>query len=190
MPGNAPALTDERQLLLAYLAQQRAAVRNAIYGLTEEQARLAPTASALSVGGLVKHVATVERTWLNMVLHRPNDGGRDEYMNSFGLDESETIDGVIAMYDAIAAETDTAMADIDLDREVPVPQGVPWHPADLKAWTVRWVLLHMIEETARHAGHADIIRESVDGATAMPLMAAVEGWPATAWVQPWQPATS
>ena len=50
------------------------------------------------------------------------------------------------------------------------------------------VLLHLIQETARHAGHADIIRESLDGATAMPLMAAAEGWPATPWLQPWQPA--
>jgi hypothetical protein len=52
---------------------------------------------------------------------------------------------------------------------------------------VRWVLLHLIQETARHAGHADVIRESLDGATAMPLLAAAEGWPATPWLQPWQP---
>jgi len=48
------------------------------------------------------------------------------------------------------------------------------------------VLLHLITETARHAGHADIVREMVDGATAFPLMAAVEGWPATDWMQPWE----
>jgi hypothetical protein len=68
-----------------------------------------------------------------------------------------------------------------------VPKGVPWFPADVEAWSVRWVLLHLIEETARHVGHADIIRESLDGATAIPLMAAVEGWPASPWVQPWEP---
>jgi hypothetical protein len=55
-------------------------------------------------------------------------------------------------------------------------------------FTLRWVLLHLIEETARHAGHADIVRESIDGATCHSLMAAVEGWPATEWLQPWQPA--
>lgn len=46
----------------------------------------------------------------------------------------------------------------------PVPRGVPWFPADVEKWSVRWVLLHLIEETARHGGHADIIRESLDGA--------------------------
>ena len=54
---------------------------------------------------------------------------------------------------------------------------MPWNRKDLTHWNVRWILLHLIQETARHAGHADIIRESVDGATAYPLMAAAEGWP-------------
>ena len=71
---------------------------------------------------------------------------------------------------------------------MPVPQGVPWYPDDVEAWSVRWVLLHLIQETARHAGHADIVRESIDGATMYPLMAAVEGWPASPWMQPWEPA--
>ena len=72
---------------------------------------------------------------------------------------------------------------------MPVPKGVPWYPDDVDAWSVRWVLLHLIAETARHAGHADIVRESIDGATAFPLMAAAEGWPATEWMQPWEKAT-
>jgi Protein of unknown function (DUF664) len=65
------------------------------------------------------------------------------------------------------------------------PKGVAWIPGDVIAWSVRWVLLHLIEETARHAGHGNIIREALDGATALPLMAAAEGWPANPWVQPW-----
>jgi hypothetical protein len=56
-------------------------------------------------------------------------------------------------------------------------------------WWVRWVLMHLVAEIARHAGHADIVREGIDGATAFPLMAAAEGWPATPWLQPWEPAT-
>jgi hypothetical protein len=71
---------------------------------------------------------------------------------------------------------------------VPIPKGDPWTPDDLDAWTVRWVLLHLIEETARHAGHADIVRETIDGAQMYPLMAAAEGWPATTWLQPWTPS--
>ena len=64
---------------------------------------------------------------------------------------------------------------------------MPWFPDDIDAWTVRWVVLHLITETARHAGHADIVRETIDGASAFPLMAAAEGWPATPWMQPWAP---
>src|SRR5262245_54023057 len=71
MPGQAPALTDERELLLAYLAQQRDGLRYTAYGLTEAQARLTPSASALSLGGLLKHVAAVERGWIDLVLQRP-----------------------------------------------------------------------------------------------------------------------
>lgn len=67
---------------------------------------------------------------------------------------------------------------------------MPWFDSNVEAWSVRWILLHLIEETARHAGHADIVRESVDGATSHELMAAVEGWPATEWLQPWQPAAA
>jgi hypothetical protein len=59
---------------------------------------------------------------------------------------------------------------------------VPWFPKGVAAWSVRWVLLHLIEETARHAGHADLLREAVDGATAYPLLAAAESWPATPWL--------
>jgi hypothetical protein len=66
-----------------------------------------------------------------------------------------------------------------------VPRGVPWYPDDLEAWSVRWVLSHLISETARHAGHADIIREGVD-TTTFPLMAAAEARPATQWMQPGQ----
>jgi len=70
-----------------------------------------------------------------------------------------------------------------------VPEGTRWAPPDIE-WSVRWVLLHLIHETARHAGHADIIRESIDGATALPLMAAVEQWPPRRTITPWTPPAS
>ena len=82
------------------------------------------------------------------------------------------------------------MTNTSLDAPVPIPKDVPWFPKDIDAWSVRWVVLHLIEETARHAGHADIVRESVDGATMYELMAGAEGWPATEWLQPWSPPTS
>src|SRR5829696_8068972 len=68
MPGQVPPVADEREGLLAYLAQQRDALRFAAYGLTDEQARATPTVSSLSVGGLIKHVANTERGWMNDVL--------------------------------------------------------------------------------------------------------------------------
>jgi uncharacterized damage-inducible protein DinB len=188
MPGQAPALTDERELLLAYIAHLRDGVRYAAFGLTDEQARLTPTAGTLSIGGLIKHLAEMERGWLDLVLQRERERSQQSYMDGFRLLPDETLAGVLATYEAVAKETEAAIRGIaDLDQPVPVPKGVPWFPDDVDAWSVRWVLLHLIEETARHAGHADIIRESIDGATMYPLMAAAEGWPATDWLQPWQP---
>jgi uncharacterized damage-inducible protein DinB len=191
MPGLVPPVNDERGLLLAYLAQQRDAVRYAAHGLSDEQARTVPSASALSVGGLIKHVAATERGWVDTMLQRSGSSEAD-YEQGFRLGPDETLADVLAMYDEVAKETEAAVASIgDLGQAVPVPPGVPWFPDDVEAWSVRWVLLHIIEETARHAGHADIVRESLDGATAFALMAAAEGWPATPWVEPWQtPATT
>ena len=187
MPGLVPPVADEREGLLGYLAQQRYVLRLAAFGLTDEQARATPSASALSVGGLIKHVATVERSWTDTVLQRFS-ASVDDYESNFRLAPDETLAGVLDLYDEVANETAAVIAGIpDLGQPVPVPPGVPWFPEDVEAWSVRWVLLHLITETARHAGHADIVRESVDGATAFPLMAAAEGWPARPWLKPWQP---
>lgn len=186
VPGQVPPVANEREGLLAYLAQQRDVIRIAAYGLTDEQARSAPAASPLSVGGLVKHVAYTERGWIDIVFQRDR-GIADDYEANFRLGPNETLDGVLGLYEEIAKETEAAIAEIaDLGQAVPVPRGVPWFPDDVDAWSVRWVLLHLITETARHAGHADIVREAIDGATAFPLMAAAEGWPATEWMQPWE----
>jgi uncharacterized damage-inducible protein DinB len=190
MPLNVARVADEREGLLAFLAQQRSALRNAAYGLTEDQARVTTTGSTLSIGGLVKHVAGAERGWIDKVLGCDESDPSDYagYLASFHLEPDETLAGMLELYDETAERTVTAIAAVaDLGRPVVVPQGVPWFPHDP---TVRWVLFHLIEETARHAGHADIIRESLDGATAGSLLAAVEGWEATDWVTPWEPETA
>ena len=193
MPGLAPPLSNERDLLLAYLAQQRQGIRNAAHGITDDQARQTPVAtSSLSIGGLIKHLADVERWWIDMVLRSDSASGEDRqssYDDNFRLGPDETLGGLLIRYEEIASATDAMIAGItDLDRAVPVPKGVPWFPADVEAWSVRWVLLHLVEETARHAGHADIVRESLDGAQMYELMAAVEGWPDTDWLKAWKPA--
>ena len=187
MPGMPAPIADEREGLLAFLAQQRYVLRLTAYGLTDDQARATPTASPLSVGGLVKHVAATERGWMDVVLQRPGSGGETDYEAGFRLGPDETLQSALDHYAAVAAETEAIVAGIaDLGQPVPVPDA-PWYPPDVDAWSVRFVLFHLIQETARHAGHADIVRESVDGATAFPLMAAAEGWPVTPWMQPWEP---
>jgi hypothetical protein len=200
VPGQAPPHTDERELLLAYIDQQRDGIRNAAFGLTDEQARLTPTVSALSIGGLVTHVTAMERSWLDMVVTRDrpaaDSGGGDvaadeaDYGAGFQLAEGQRLPDALAELDAVAAETAAAVRAAALDDAVPVPKGVPWFPDDVEAWSVRWVLLHLIEEIGRHAGHADIVRESIDGATMYELMAAAEGWTVTDWLTPWSPGPS
>jgi uncharacterized damage-inducible protein DinB len=187
MPAMVLPTPDETDLLLAFLDQQRLAARTAGHGLTDAQSSAAPTPSPLSVGGLIKHLAAVERSWTNTMLQGDQTGSPDEYMAGFALTEDETLAGVIADYEAAVHATDIAVRKLGLDAPVPVPRGVPWFPDDVDEWSVRWVVLHLIEETARHAGHADIVREAVDGATSGALLAAVEGWPATDWMQPWTP---
>jgi len=190
MAASVRPVSDEREGLTAYLAHQRHLVRVAAHRLSDEQARLAPTAGTLSIGGLVKHLAQVERSWMDTVLQRrrpPMEQAVETYMDGFRLGPDETLAGALDDYEASARETDEIIAGIDdLGQPVPVPRDAPWFPRDVESWSVRWVLLHLIEETARHAGHADIVRESIDGATAIPLIAAVEGWPETPWVKPWR----
>jgi uncharacterized damage-inducible protein DinB len=194
MPGQAPPISDERDGLVAFLRQQRDGIRYAAFGLTDDQARLTPTAGALSIGGLVKHITAMERSWVDTMLQRSRQSSDQleeleaSYGDDFVMRPEETLAGLLADLDRSAAETEAAVAGIaDMGQDVPVPKGVPWFPDDVENWSVRWVLLHLIEEVARHAGHADIVRESIDGATMYELMAGAEGWPATEWLRPWQP---
>jgi Protein of unknown function (DUF664) len=189
MPMHAPAATTERDCLLGFLGQQRDAVKTAAYGLSDEQAAATPSASGLSAGAIIKHLAYGERNWIG-IIHQVPGAGRDfdRYMAGLHFDAGESLVAVLADYEAATQETDACIAAIaDLGQAVSVPKGVPWFPADIDAWSVRWVLGHLIEETARHAGHADVIRESIDGASAGELLAAVEDWEPTPWLQPWRP---
>lgn len=177
MDAHVPPVADERAGLLAFLAQQRRVLKHAAFGLTEEQLRATPSVSALSVGVLLKHVAVTERSWIDRVGGGPGATASDA-QRAMELTEADTLASLLAAVDAAAAVTEATIAGIDdLGRAVPVPKDNPSFSPDVEAWSVRWVLLHLIEEVARHAGHADIIRESIDGATSMELLAAAEGWP-------------
>ncbi|GIF11288.1 DinB family protein [Actinoplanes teichomyceticus] len=186
MPGQVGAIPDEQQGLLDYLAQMRYVLKLTAYGLTPQQLRATPAAGALSVGGLIKHCASTEENWLATMRGGSQAPDFAAYQEAFRLADGETVEELFARYDRVAAETAKTVAGIgDLDFGVPVDHSVPWNRPDLERFTLRWVLLHLIQETARHTGHADIIREGIDGATAFPLMAAAEGWPATPWLKPW-----
>jgi uncharacterized damage-inducible protein DinB len=189
MPGQVGPIRNEQEGLLSYLAQMRYVIRLTAYGLTDEQLRAAPTASELSVGGLIKHACSTEEGWLGTIRREPQSVDYQRYANDFKLADGETIEDVFARYDRAAEQTEKTIAELgDLDHRIEIDHSVPWNRKDMDHWTVRWILLHLIQETARHAGHADIIRESVDGGTAFPLMAAAEGWPETPWLKPWTPA--
>ncbi len=189
MPGMPRPHDDETTLLLAFVAQQRDLVRTAAFGLTDEQARSTPSESALSVGGLVKHVAAMERGWMDTVLQRPRPSGAEAeaaYGDDMVMGPDDTLTGLLADLDRAGAETEEVVRGLTLDHPVPVPDE-PWFPSDVEAWSLRFVLLHLVEEVARHAGHADILREHVDGATWYGLMAARERLDLGPWVQPWSP---
>src|SRR3954453_16009226 len=189
MAAQVGAIANETEGLLGYLTHVRYGLRLTAYGLSPEQLRQSPTVSPLTVGGLIKHCASTEEGWLATVRGEPQTVDYGRYEENFRLADGETIDDVFARYDRIAAETEKTVAEIDdLNHAIPIDHSVPWNRKDLDHWTLRWVLLHLIQETARHAGHADIIRESIDGAQAYPLLAPAEGWPDTEWLKAWRPA--
>jgi uncharacterized damage-inducible protein DinB len=190
MPGQVRPVADEQDGLLAYLAQMRYVLKLTAFGLTPEQLRATPSASTLSVGGLIKHCASTEEGWLATVRAEQQPIDFAAYERNFAMADGETVEELFSYYDRVAAATEKTVREIaDLDHPVPIDHSVPWNPKEYDAWSLRWVLLHLIQETARHTGHADVIRETVDGATAYPLMAAAEGWPESPWMKPWKPAS-
>jgi Protein of unknown function (DUF664) len=199
MPALASPVTDERSALREYLAFHQSAFFAVAYGLTEDQARSRPTVSALSIGGLVKHATGVQRTWMARVAAAPELPPRDtrpsqeiakDFAEQHVMRPDETLTGLLGAFEAENATSLHLVDTADLDAAVPVPTDIPWFPKNLDAWSVRWVILHVINELARHAGHADIIRESIDGATMYELIAGLENWEPRPWAKPWKPPGS
>jgi uncharacterized damage-inducible protein DinB len=170
-----PELTGERADLQAGLAKARHFLRFTTRDITEERARQRTTVSELTLGGLVKHVTAVERNWQKFILHGPSDSPdfanltQEDYANwanGFRLLDGETLAGALAEYEEVAKHTDEVVATFpDLDASQPLPPA-PWNPPG-EHWSARRTLLHIIAETTQHAGHADIIRESLDGQKSM-----------------------
>jgi uncharacterized damage-inducible protein DinB len=163
--------TGERADLLSALAKQRYFLRFTARDLTDEQAAQRTTASALCVGGTIKHVMFTERQWIRFIQIGPaamswDESNAGEWLDGFRMLEGESLAGLLEEYEQAAAETDELIRTLpDLDASHPLPEA-PWFEKGA-SWSARRVLLHVIAETAQHAGHADIIRESLDGAKSM-----------------------
>ncbi len=174
-PGDTAALAGERADLQATLAKARYFLRFTTRDLNDEQARQRTTVSELTLGGLIKHVTAVERNWASFIVHGPSatpdftamtEADYQDWAEGFRLQPGETLAGVLAEYAEVAKRTDELVATLpDLDAGHPLPPA-PWNPPG-ERWSARRTLLHIATETAQHAGHADIIRESLDGAKSM-----------------------
>jgi hypothetical protein len=174
--GSAPDASDgERADLLAMLAKHRHFLRFTTRDLTDAEAGQRTTVSELCLGGLIKHVTAVEQGWANFIVHGPATMHDADAMTpedwerrtaEFRLLPGETLAGVLAAYAEVARQTDELAATVpDLNASHPLPKA-PWF-APGERWSARRVLLHIMAETAQHAGHADIIREAIDGAKSM-----------------------
>jgi len=162
--------TNERADLLQALTTHRGFLRTTVQGLSDEQASQHTTVSALCLGGLIKHVAEVESRWADFILRgapaMAGPTGANDWASRFQMEPGETLDQLVEHYEQVAQRTDDLLATLpDLDASHRLPDA-PWFEPGA-SWSARRVLLHIIGETAQHAGHADILRESLDGAKTM-----------------------
>jgi hypothetical protein len=168
----------ERADLLEILATRRQFLIRAVHGLNGEQAAARPTVSELCLGGLIKHVSRVEAGWGRFAEGDPSAvGGPKQWSDwdesdwaaraaEFRMEPGETLAGLLADYADVANRTEELVRTLpSLDDSYPLPPA-PWFTAGAQR-SVRQVFLHVAAETAQHAGHADIIRETIDGTKSM-----------------------
>jgi uncharacterized damage-inducible protein DinB len=161
----------ERREFMEALAKQRKLLLRTVRGLSEEQVRLRPTASALCLGGVIKHVTLAEQNWCRFIREGASAMGGDDagsiahHATTFDMTDDDTIADLRQRYEECARATDELIMSLpSLEVSHPLPVA-PWY--EQGEWSARRVLLHVIAETAQHAGHADIIRETIDGAKTM-----------------------
>ncbi|WP_109472232.1 DinB family protein [Ornithinimicrobium cavernae] len=163
---------SERETLVEIYDDQRHNLLIAMRGLSEEQARTRSTSSQLTLGGLLKHVTLNEQGWLRTITEADPDAEFDMAAaeHAYELTEGETFQQWLEEFAAQAARTNAFIREVpDLEALIPLPRA-PWAP-DPGHQSVRRILLHMFRETAHHSGHADIIREELDGASTTMTMA-------------------
>lgn len=162
----------ERDDILESLTTHRGFLLRTVDGLSDEQARQRTTVSELTLGGLVKHVALMEQQWVEFVLDGPGTAMQPTpeayaaFTDGFSLHADETLEGSLTEYAKIAGRTDELVRTVpDFDGSQPLPE-TPWFAPGARR-SARRVFLHLVGEIAQHAGHADIIRESLDGQKTM-----------------------
>lgn len=156
---------DERATLTGFLDQQRAEVHEKCAGLNDQGAAYAPleTSPLMTIGGVVNHLRWVEYDWFERIfLGRPDlaPWTDEEPDREFTLGARTPIAEVLAAYETQCAQVREIVAAHDLDAKAQVTNARTGDP-----FTLRWILAHLIEETARHLGHLDLIREEWDGVT-------------------------
>ncbi|MGY1865283.1 MULTISPECIES: mycothiol transferase [Nocardia] len=156
---------QEREDLIAMLADQRALFRITLRGVDDEQARRRTTVSELTLGGLLHHLVNCERHWTSVIVQRDENAELDvsKFGGEYVMAAEETVAGLLDTWDEVAAATAELIRSVDsLDSSIPTPTA-PWTPE--RIWqSVRYTVLHILREIAHHSGHADIIREALDGA--------------------------
>jgi uncharacterized damage-inducible protein DinB len=150
-------LADERETLVGQLDFHRATILHKLEGLDDAQLRRPMTASGLSLLGLVKHLAATEHGWFLKIFAGLDEPDLFDPDSEFAIEPDETTDSLVNIYIRTCERAREAIANSQLDDVVTTPWGAQ---ANLRA-----ILAHMIQETARHNGHADIIREALDGTT-------------------------
>ena len=171
--GTSPSNPDqERADIIETLRLHRRFLRRTVEGLDDGAAAQRTTVSELCLGGLIKHVALVEDSWVRFVLDGPSAmSGFDvsamaARSDGFRMLEGETLAGLLAQYEEVAVRTDDLVSSLpSLDLSHPLPEA-PWFPPNTRR-SARRVFLHIVAETAQHAGHADILRETLDGQKTM-----------------------
>jgi uncharacterized damage-inducible protein DinB len=166
-PGPVPPLApdelvstgDERQVLETFLDLYRDILKRKLASLSDQEIRQRHVPSRTTLGGLVKHLSVVEREWFQVVLAgRPEDPpGALQPDGNWTLSSEDTAASLLARYEQACAASRRIASGFSLDDCVPHPR--------LGQVSLRWIYVHMIEESARHVGHADILREQTDGAT-------------------------
>jgi hypothetical protein len=188
-----PTPHEELEGIVSYVEQQLDAIRAAAIGLTEEQARLRPCRSALSIGGLIKHATysmrgvTERLTSDGQPRSAIDEAGFAAYQASFALADDETATGVLAAFDFARVEYVAALAATDPSAPT-IEDPAPWFGIfDNRPARRRYLLVHQIEEMARHAGHADIIREQIDGVSIPAIVLAADGMLVSDYFEPYVP---